>query len=56
MKTLKKLFLLITVTGLLFSCSKDDFWHKDSPGNKYGHDKVNHVAPGLDQLCNDESH
>jgi len=49
MKTFKKLFLLITVTGLLFSCSKDDFFYKDSPGNSYGNDKVNHVDTGLDQ-------
>jgi pimeloyl-ACP methyl ester carboxylesterase len=50
MKTFKKLFLLITVTGLLFSCSKDDgSFNGVSFDHQYGYDKVNTEVQGLDQ-------
>jgi pimeloyl-ACP methyl ester carboxylesterase len=56
MKTLKKLLLLIAVSCLLFSCSKDDSFLNDdsflkskSADHQYGYDKVNTEAQGLDQ-------
>jgi len=50
MEKLKKLFQLIAVTGLLFSCSKDDdSFNVDSFDHQYGYDKVNTQVQGLDQ-------
>jgi pimeloyl-ACP methyl ester carboxylesterase len=56
MKALKKLLLLIAVSSLLFSCSKNDsFLNDDSflksklSDHQYGYDKVNTEAQGLDQ-------
>lgn len=49
MKTLKKFFLFIAVTGLLFSCSKDDgFLSRDQP-ELYGNEELCKPYHGLDQ-------
>jgi hypothetical protein len=60
MKTLKKLFLLIAVTGLLFSCSKSGqsfdmpgMSEKDHKGHPYAHEKTFFVEPnGTDDTEN----
>lgn len=56
MKGLRKFLLLMAVTGLLFSCAKDDsllnddiFLKSKSSDHQYGYDKVNTEFQGLDQ-------